>query len=66
MNRKAIAERLIALRGKRTQQEVADTIGITQTAYSQYECGNRIPRDDIKIRIAEYYKRSVKTIFYAD
>ena len=61
-----IADRLIKLRGSRTQAEVAQAIGVTPSAYSMYENGDRIPRDEIKKRIAEYYKRTVNTIFFAD
>ena len=61
-----IADRLIKLRGSRTQAEVAQAIGVTPSAYSMYENGERIPRDEIKKRIAEYYKRTVNTIFFAD
>lgn len=66
MDNKKIAERLIALRGSRTQTEVAKALGISTSAYSMYENGERIPRDEIKKRIAAYYKRSVSTIFFAD
>lgn len=63
MDSKKIAERLINLRGSRTQAEVAQAVGVSPSAYSMYENGERIPRDEIKKRIAEYYKRSVNTIF---
>ena len=66
MDNQKIADRLIKLRGSRTQAEVAQAIGVTPSAYSMYENGDRIPRDEIKKRIAEYYKRTVNTIFYAD
>ncbi len=66
MDAQKIAERLIKLRGNRTQAEVAQAIGVTPSAYSMYETGERIPRDEIKKRIAEYFKRSVNTIFFAD
>lgn len=66
MDNQKIADRLIKLRGSRTQAEVAQAIGVTPSAYSMYENGERIPRDEIKKRIAEYYKRTVNTIFYAD
>ena len=66
MNKGKIAERLIALRGSKTQTEVAQAIGVTPSAYSMYENGERVPRDEIKKRIAEYYKKSVATIFFAD
>ena len=66
MDRSKIAERLVKLRGKRTQAEVAEAIRVSPSAYSMYETGERIPRDEIKIRITKYYGRTVNTIFYAD
>ena len=64
MKEKTVGKRLRTLRGSRSQQEVADAIGISQSAYANYEADLRIPRDKIKIRIAEYYKRSVATLFF--
>ena len=32
---------------------------------AMYEQGERIPRDDIKIKIASYYNRTVDFIFFA-
>lgn len=66
MDRSKIAERLVRLRGKRTQAEVAEAIRVSPSAYSMYETGERIPRDEIKIRIAKFYKRTVNSIFFAD
>lgn len=66
MDRSKIAERLVRLRGKRTQAEVAEAIKVSPSAYSMYETGERIPRDEIKIRIAKFYKRTVNSIFFAD
>lgn len=66
MDRSKIAERLAKLRGKRTQAEVAEAIGVSPSAYSMYETGERIPRDEIKIRIAKFYKRTVNSIFFTD
>ena len=63
MDRKAISDRLVSLRGSRTQDVVADAIGISKSALSMYECGGRIPRDEIKIKIAEYYNLTVGEIF---
>lgn len=56
--------KLRALRGKRTLQKVADDIGITKSALAMYERDQRIPRDEIKIRIAKYYGETVQFIFY--
>lgn len=60
-----VGERLKALRGNRSQKEVADALGVTTMAISQYETGDRMPRDEIKVRLANYYKRSVTSIFYS-
>lgn len=65
MNKKAIANKLISLRGKRTQKEVSAGIGIAQSTYAMYESGKRMPTDENKIKIAAYYKKSVQSIFYA-
>lgn len=58
------SEKLILLRGNRTQSEVAKSIGITTSAYSNYEQGIRTPRDTIKRKIADYYEKSVEYIFF--
>lgn len=65
MDSKEIGRRLKELRGNRTQEEVAKSIGVSFSAYSKYEIGERIPRDEIKLSIAKYYKKSVQSIFYA-
>lgn len=53
------------LRGEKALQEVADSLGITKQALFNYETDQRIPRDEIKIKIAEYYNRSVQELFFA-
>lgn len=65
MNPKAIGERLVNLRGKRTQEEVARALNISVSTLSMYERGERIPRDNIKIRISEYYNYPIHKIFFA-
>ena len=65
MNREAIGDKLTKLRGDRTQIEVAKAVGISPAALSLYECGERIPRDDVKIRLADYYGVTVQAIFFA-
>lgn len=56
--------KLRALRGKKTQQQVADDLGITKSALAMYERDERVPRDEIKIRIAAYYGETVQFIFF--
>lgn len=59
-------EMLVALRGDRHQCDVAKSIGVSQSTLCQYETGARVPRDEIKIRIARFYGRTVEEIFFAD
>lgn len=64
MDKQAIAERLVRLRGKKSRETVAKACGISTSAHAMYEQGERIPRDDIKIRLSKYYKKSVDFIFF--
>lgn len=64
MDNKKIGERLRALRGDKTQKEVADAIGTTAMAISNYESGERVPCDGIKMKLAEYYGVTVQSIFF--
>ncbi|MBQ1376365.1 MAG: helix-turn-helix transcriptional regulator [Lachnospiraceae bacterium] len=64
MDRKVIGERLARLRGRRSQMEVAKELGISDSALSAYENGERTPRDEVKVRIAEFYKTTVQAIFF--
>lgn len=61
---KAMAAKLVELRGDKTQDEVAESIGVSKSALCMYETGQRVPRDPIKMRIAKYYKKSVASIFF--
>jgi len=64
MDAKAIGKKLVALRGEKTQEEVANALEISVSALSMYERGERIPRDNIKIRISEYYGQPIHCIFF--
>ena len=64
MDAKAIGERLMELRGERTQAETAKELNISVSALSMYERGERIPRDNIKIRIAALLQKPISEIFY--
>ena len=60
-----IGERLKTLRGVRTRTGVARELGISYSALCNYENGIRIPPDDVKILIANYYGVSVQELFYS-
>ncbi|GGG19421.1 hypothetical protein GCM10007425_12390 [Lysinibacillus alkalisoli] len=64
MNKEKISRTLVALRGQRSREEIASDLGISVSAWQMYENGQRIPRDEIKIKIASYFKKSVEEIFY--
>ena len=57
-------EKLRSLRGDKSADEVAKAIGISVSAVGMYEREERIPRDDIKIKLAEYFGASVQAIFF--
>ncbi|MDD4565530.1 MAG: helix-turn-helix transcriptional regulator [Eubacteriales bacterium] len=64
MDRRYMGETLRRLRGNKTQDEVAAALEISKSALSMYEKGGRIPRDEIKKKLADYYGRSVQFIFF--
>lgn len=49
-------------RGK-TQVEVAKAAGITLMSYYRYESGERLPRVDVAIKIAETLNSTVDELF---
>ena len=60
------AQKLVAARGKRTREEVAKAVGISLSAISMYETGARVPRDEIKVKLADYFGASVQSLFFDD
>ena len=61
----SFGKKLRDLRGSKTKEEVANAIKVTHSSYSKYEREERVPRDEVKIRIAEYYGKTVQEIFFA-
>ncbi|MEF7637367.1 helix-turn-helix transcriptional regulator [Bacillus thuringiensis] len=64
MNYERVAENLINLRNGRSREEVAKAVGISISTLQMYENGQRIPRDNIKIKLANFYGVTVQTIFF--
>lgn len=66
MNAEQIGAKIRELRTGRGESadELAKAIGTSTSAIAMYENGNRIPRDEIKIRIAEHYSTPVESIFF--
>ena len=65
MDKIKIANTLRTLRGEKRREEVAIACKVSANAISMYETGARIPADDIKIKLAEYYGKTVQDIFYS-
>ena len=66
MDFERIGKTLVELRGDKTQVQVANDLNISDAALSAYEQGTRIPRDEVKIRIAKYYGVKVADIFFSE
>lgn len=64
MNIPDICEKLVKARGGKTQKIAANEIGISQSALNMYESGTRVPRDEVKELIANYYGLTVGYLFF--
>lgn len=54
---------LIEARGKRTQMDVSNELGISQKYLSKLELGQRTPSLKVAIKISSYYNKSVEILF---
>jgi putative transcriptional regulator len=61
-----VGRNLRRARGSRTQEEIAKAIDVTQSAYSQYESGSRMPRHEIMLRLARFFGVTVDSLFFTD
>ena len=63
-NKMEIGERLRHLRGSRTLDEVAGSLKVSVSTLLAWERGERIPNDEMKLRISLYYKMPVTSLFF--
>ena len=61
-----LGKRIKELRGDRSRDKVAADIGISSSALGMYECNKRIPRDDVKNRLADYFGVTIQQLFFED
>lgn len=59
-----IGQKLRKLRGETPRAEVAGAVGVSLSALTMYENGQRMPRDQTKVRLAEYYQTTVQSLFF--
>ena len=57
-------KKIVELRGERPQAEVAAAVGISVSALAMYEIEARMPRDEIKIKLADYFGVTVQELFF--
>lgn len=65
MSNALMGQRLRDLRGDKPRNEVAKAVGISLSALTMYETGQRVPRDQIKVKLADYYGKTVQDLFFA-
>lgn len=65
MDPKRMGQTLRSLRGAKKVADVANALGISRSALVMYERGDRVPRDEVKIRIAQYYGQPIQNLFFA-
>ena len=63
-NVRVIGERLRKLRGEMKRETVCDACGISVSALCLYETGKRVPRDEVKVKLASFFNTSVESIFF--
>lgn len=59
-----IGSTLRKLRGDLPRLTVANACGISVSALTMYETGQRVPRDEIKVKLARFYGKAVDAIFF--
>lgn len=61
-----IGERLKSLREEKDimQRDLADMLGVSTSAVSMYEIGERVPKDWVKKRYSEIFNKTIDEIFF--
>lgn len=58
------AEKLREARGDIPRKKVCEALGLATSTLMMYENGKRVPRDDIKLKLANYYNRPIAELFF--
>lgn len=59
-----MGERLLKARGNQRREDVASAVGVSLSAIAMYETGARVPRDETKVKLANYYGVTVQDLFF--
>ena len=65
---KDIGAQLLDLRNAKgiSRKELAEAVGASESAVAMYELGERVPRDEMKCKIASFYGLSIESLFFAN
>jgi transcriptional regulator with XRE-family HTH domain len=68
MNAEIIGKKIKNLREENniSRESFANAVEISQSALSMYETGQRIPRDEVKLRIARFFNTSIEELFFTN
>ena len=66
INPAAVGKKLRMLRAIRTLKQVENETGISQARLGNYEHGTRVPNDEAKVILSNYYGITVQDLFYTD
>lgn len=58
-----VAQRLVSLRGGRSQREIAKIAGVSENSYRKWEGGVNMIRPESAAKLAEYYGESLDYIY---
>lgn len=61
-----VGRRLREARGNRSTSDVAAAVNVSKSAIEMYECGARMPRDDVKEKMALFFGTTVGALFFGE
>lgn len=66
--RRNIGQKLKKLREENgySREQVAEKLDLSVSTIAMYELGERVPRDEVKVRIANLYGQTVECIFFEE
>ena len=47
-----------------SQRQLAERVGVSASAIAMYESNERVPRDEVKVRLAHFFDTSVQSLFF--
>lgn len=65
--KKSTTSKITALREKNniSKSTLAEALGVSINTIESYEQGERVPRDEMKVKLSKYFNVSVLDLFYS-